>query len=80
LIGFNDASAPSAVQFVSYGTVTPTLRKKIFTATANLLKIDHANFDLIKIIATSSALTVADVQEHLGDLTLIYPCTKYRMN
>jgi hypothetical protein len=66
LIGFNDASAPLAVQFVSYGTVTPTLRKKN-SATANLLKIDHANFDLIKIIATSSALTVADVQEHLHD-------------
>ena len=34
---------------------------------------NHANFDLIRIIVTSSALTVADVQEHLGDLTLIYP-------
>jgi len=48
-------------------------RTKKFTATARELIPNHANFDLIKIIATSSTLTVTVVQEHLGDLTLIYP-------
>ncbi len=55
-------------------SVTKVFRKnKKFTATARELIPNHANFDLIKIIATSSTLTVAVVQEHLGDLTLIYP-------
>ena len=48
-------------------------RTKKFTATAREPIPNHANFDLIRTIVTSSALTVAVVQEHLGDLTLIYP-------
>jgi len=41
-----------------YRTATPTLRK-IVSATAREPIPDHANFDLIRIIVTSSALTVA---------------------